>query len=56
MLMVMFAVRPEKTLVFAGNWTSPDHFHELLLDGDSLIVGARCVPLEFFTFYVPEEP
>jgi len=37
------AVRADKTLVFAGNRTSSDHFHHLLLDGDSLIVGARYV-------------
>ena len=38
-------VRAGRTLVFTGNLTSPDYFHELLLDGDSLIVGARCVLL-----------
>lgn len=37
------AVRAGRTLVFTGNLTSPDYFHELLLDGDSLIVGARNV-------------
>jgi len=37
------AVRPDDTLLFAGNLTHPDHFHEMLLDGDSLIVGARYV-------------
>jgi len=41
----VFTVGADKMLVFAGNLTSPDHFHELLLDGDSLIVGARYVPL-----------
>jgi len=40
---VMRLVSADKTLVFAGNRTSPDHFHELLLDGDYLIVGARYV-------------
>jgi len=39
------AVGADKMLVFAGNLTVPDHFHELLLDGNSLIVGARYVLL-----------
>jgi len=44
-LACVVAVRPDKTLVFAGNLTSPDYFHELLLDGDFLIVGARYIAM-----------
>lgn len=43
----MCAVRADKALVFVGNLTSPDHFHELLLDGDFLIVGARYLSFSF---------
>jgi len=45
------AVGADKTLVFAGNLTSQDHFHELLLDGDFLIVGARCVDFPLIILY-----
>ena len=40
---VLFAADVDEVQVFAGNLTVSDHFHQLYVEGDSLLLTARYV-------------